>query len=348
MGIKVPPGIQRLFTAVLRVPWRAATLAAVFHFASSWLGLYLAGEALAMSTINMVYYYVTTATTIGYGDLSPQGPLGRFFGTFWVLPGAVAVFAWGFAKLLTRFSLSARKAALGMASYHKRTGHNLFIGFVQGQTRTLIAETDKGTATDVLCTVDDLEGKVPVGLDWVRAEQLSDAEALQRAGIKGAERVIVMTGNDETTTSVCLSIAGNWPEKAVVALFNEQSKANLIAKACPNIRTVVAPASMLLARAASSMHAETVVHHMLSNEKDDAIRCARVRIKDGMGMLYHDFQLRLITNAGITPIGLTPIDTGLTNLSPQGQVFVRNGDLLHYLGIPKFDAFDEHGHPISA
>ena len=345
--IKVPLMLRVVMMAVLRVSWRTATLASFLHFLSAWMALHLVGEAFAASSIDMVYYYVTTATTIGYGDLSPQTPAGRLIAAFWVMPGALAAFAWGFSKLITLFTLSARKTAMGLASYNKRTGHNLFIGFVLGQTRTLIAETDKGSDTAVLCTVQDLEGKLPEGVDWVRAEQLSDAEALERAGIAGAERIIIMTGDDETTTSVCLSIAGNWPNKEAVALFNEASKANLIAKACPKIRAVVAPASMLLARAASSPHAETVIHNLLSVHVDDALRCATVRIKPGMGMPYHDFQLRLITNAKITPIAVTHAETGKTDLSPQGEVFVRNGDIIHYMGVPKYHAFDENGSPIA-
>jgi hyperpolarization activated cyclic nucleotide-gated potassium channel 2 len=68
-------------------------LGCIFHYIGiseatdyNWLEIYhLYDEPWAIRYINSVYWAVTTMITVGYGDLSPQTPLERLFGVFFLL-----------------------------------------------------------------------------------------------------------------------------------------------------------------------------------------------------------------------------------------------------------------------
>ncbi|MSU91868.1 hypothetical protein GE300_20035 [Rhodobacteraceae bacterium 2CG4] len=320
--MQLPRILKTAVELAARMSWRTALLAAAAHFTTSWAGLSLAGEAIAGSAADMIYYYATTGTTVGYGDLSPASPAGRLFAAFWIMPGAIASFAWFLGQGISLTTTAARKAATGMASYEARSGHNVFIGYIPGQTETLIAETEPGHGRGVIITTQNLEARVPANLDWVRAEAHSDVDALRRAGIAGAARAILMIGDDDATTSACLSLAGSWPDTEVVALFNDRGKAELIDRTCANVRTVVAPASRLLARAACSQHAERVVDRLLSRQVDDALRTAPYGAEGLDVTTFGELQALIIANAGVTPIGVTYGEsgerTGRPRTSPSG------------------------------
>ncbi|CAD8152036.1 unnamed protein product [Paramecium octaurelia] len=68
-------------------------LGCIFHFIGqsedtsyNWLSIYgLYDEPWEIRYVNSVYWAVTTMITVGYGDLSPQTPLERLFGVFFLL-----------------------------------------------------------------------------------------------------------------------------------------------------------------------------------------------------------------------------------------------------------------------
>ena len=60
----------------------------VFHFIENW------------SYLNAYYFSVVTLTTVGYGDLTPTTPFGRFFTTLYIFVGVgiIATFAQAIVK----------------------------------------------------------------------------------------------------------------------------------------------------------------------------------------------------------------------------------------------------------
>ncbi|CAD8183738.1 unnamed protein product [Paramecium octaurelia] len=68
-------------------------LGCIFHFIAqsedpsyNWLTIYgIYDQPWQVRYINSLYWAVTTMITVGYGDLSPQTPLERFFGVFFLL-----------------------------------------------------------------------------------------------------------------------------------------------------------------------------------------------------------------------------------------------------------------------
>ncbi len=55
--------------------------------------LLMAGEHERVGLHAFAYYFMTTVTLIGYGDLLPGSLAGRYLAVFVLMPGAVALFA---------------------------------------------------------------------------------------------------------------------------------------------------------------------------------------------------------------------------------------------------------------
>src|SRR5688572_305338 len=90
-GNRPPPGksvilIGRLVRSMRRhmrrVSWTAVFVAYLAHLLVTWALLALAGESRLVAPDAYPYYYMTTATTIGYGDLSPSTTAGRYIVAF--------------------------------------------------------------------------------------------------------------------------------------------------------------------------------------------------------------------------------------------------------------------------
>lgn len=83
---------DRAFHAMADMHWRMLGGLILFHAVSSWLLLAIAHEAELHDPLTFFYWYATTAYTVGYGDLSPQGVGGRLVTALWIFPGAIAAF----------------------------------------------------------------------------------------------------------------------------------------------------------------------------------------------------------------------------------------------------------------
>lgn len=151
----------------------------------SWIG-----EEKLLSMSAWTYYYVTTAITVGYGDLSPASDLGRWFAALWLMPGSVALFAALIGKI-TQFVVEIwRKGMLGKDSFGNLRDHTLILGWHGEQTEKMVDLLcqDPLTASRpiVLCAIQDMENPLPERVHFVRGESFAYPALLQRAGVLGA------------------------------------------------------------------------------------------------------------------------------------------------------------------
>ncbi|MFT4789509.1 MAG: voltage-gated potassium channel, partial [Paraglaciecola sp.] len=58
-----------------------------------WLMMIVAGEEALTHPTDFIYWLVVTASTVGYGDLSPVTTMGKYFVSLFVIPVGLSFFA---------------------------------------------------------------------------------------------------------------------------------------------------------------------------------------------------------------------------------------------------------------
>ncbi len=83
---------KRIYFRVSGLSWDTVIALTAFHFGVSWGLLFLIGGENISSGDIFWYFYLISATTVGYGDYSPATEAGRMVTVLWVIPGGIALF----------------------------------------------------------------------------------------------------------------------------------------------------------------------------------------------------------------------------------------------------------------
>lgn len=241
------------------------------HMATSWILLQLAGEAALRSPVDFAYWYLTTATTIGYGDLSPQGGAGRIVAALFVMPGAVALFtaalARGFAGLAARW----RRRRAGQGGYSAMRDHVVLVGYHADRTPRMIAEilADARAREIVLVATDEMEVDDPT-YRFVRASSLTAPAELRRAGIEQAAKVVVYAASDAETLAATLAVTAVNRGGHVVCFWRDADTARLLNAHCPAVEVVLTPTVELVVKALSDPGSSRLIAQLASHTDDGA------------------------------------------------------------------------------
>ena len=130
---------QRVYVAIATLSWTVLGVCFLAHALLSYALFLTAGEVkLTDSAITFAYFYMTTATTVGYGDLSPGSEAGRLANVLVVLPGSIALFTVFLGKAVSSISGFWRRRLQGHGDFSERSGHTLVVGWQGMRSRRLI------------------------------------------------------------------------------------------------------------------------------------------------------------------------------------------------------------------
>lgn len=331
--------LRRAYVALAELTWSAVLLILVAHFLVSWLLLALAGEsALTDDAVGFVYYYMVTATTVGYGDLSPSSDAGRLITALWVLPGAIAIFTATLGKLLSGVSQVWRRNMKGLGDYRGREGHLVVLGWQDGTSRTLLElVADERTPDEPLPiliakSIDD--NPMPGEIDFVKAQRLADPQALERAGARGARSIVVRGENDDETLAAALVATTVCPSSHVVAHFEYQATADILSRQAARVETITSLSSELLVRSARDPGSSKVAKLLLSAASADT--AYSIRVPEGTQPLTYEqalHGLRKAYHATLVGIG----KDGTVDLNCLDDVTISSGDTLYYISDHRLD-----------
>jgi voltage-gated potassium channel len=263
--------LRRLYLAASELHPGVLVALLAAHMGLSWAMLQLAGEPDLRPPVDFAYWYLTTATTIGYGDLSPKGDLGRMVAALFVMPGAVALFTASLARFFSGLSAHWRRRRLGGADYSAMDGLVVLVGYDPARTPRMLAEirADSPGAEIVLVATEALEVDDP-GYRFVRAASLTAPADLRRAGVGQAGRVVVYAASDADTLAATLAVTALNDRGHVVCFLRDADTARLLNAHCPEVEVVLTPTVELVVKALSDPGSSRLIAQLASHTDEGA------------------------------------------------------------------------------
>ncbi len=240
------------------------------YIAISWLLLFLVGEKQLSSSFSTFFYYlVVTASTVGYGDHSPETALGKWVAALFIIPGGLGLFAIVVGRVATLFVSVWRRGMLGKRSLQMEQ-HILLLGWNENRTLSMLRmllHEEAGRRTIVLCTRSEIENPMPDKIEFVRVTSYTNAEEMARASLDKASCIIVDALHDDVTLTAALFAAGRNPNAHLLAYFDDEGLSDLLKLHCPNAECIPSVAIEMLAKSAVDPGSSLLHQELLSTDK---------------------------------------------------------------------------------
>ena len=341
MPAKLDGLLRRVYLAVADLSWIAVLFAALAHLLLCHVLLAMAGEtALTGSLPDYLYYYVTTATTVGYGDLSPQTPGGRLAGLLVVLPGSIAIFTALLGKAVADLGALWRRRMEGHGDYRNRMGHTVVLGWQGTRTRRMIELllVDRDDDERLVLVAKSLErNPLPDAIDYVRTDALSTQAALERAGVPSATSVIIRGLDDDETLAATLATVALASDVHIVAHFEDERAGSLISQQFPHVEAIGSLSAELLVRAARDPGASRIADHLFSAKLGDTAYSMLVP-EDTKPFTYFAALTGLKRLHGMTLVGVCDGSGGNFDLNCEDDRKIGPGERLYYISEARVDA----------
>ncbi|GGK70124.1 potassium channel protein [Haloarcula sebkhae] len=235
----------------------------------------LRDEFTNLSTATDAFYYtLVTASTVGYGDVTPQSQQAKLFGMSVVVLGT-ASFAIALGSLLGPAIEKRLSEALGNmtdAQLDLLENHVLVLG--HGDLTEPIIEELTGAIDFVVITPDtETATRLQQQDIAVLTADPSDEEPMQRAGIEEAAAVVAATNDDAQDALAVLTAQTLNPEVNIVAGATDRENIEKLRRAGAD--TVISPAvlggHLIVQSALGRKGMENIADHLLDvNDEDDA------------------------------------------------------------------------------
>ena len=322
--------IRKLYVDVGEMRWHVLAIATAVHATVSWKLLVLAKEDTLTEFSTFVYFYMTTSTTVGYGDLSPQTEAGRWVTIFFIMVGGIALFTSVIAKSIANISSYWRRNMDGLGNYSRLIGATVIVGYEPNRTRRMIDEVHAGSDQPekiVLMAgqnIPDPDNRV----HYVQATSLASEPDLRRAGVENAARVIVYADNDEQTLAAALAVAALNPAAHLVAYFVNAQSAQLLKKHT-RAECVVSTSVELVVRAMQDPGASLVMSALSSTTENATVYS--LRLPDGLKVSYLQADRYLQTTKRANLIAAKPPSEDHPTFNPGEDFVLSSGSQIYFI-----------------
>ncbi|UIP01121.1 NAD-binding protein [Halobaculum sp. CBA1158] len=249
----------------------AATAALVGSLAYGTAGTYALRDGFpSVSTpTDALYFTVVTASTVGYGDVTPASQLGKAFVISSLVLNVVS-FAVALGVLFTPAIEARLTSALGRMTENSLDileDHVLVLGYGE-LTEPILEELDDAAVDYVVITPDEAVGRALREREVnVLTADPSDENPLERARIREARAVVAATNNDAEDALSILTARQLNPEVSIVAASTDRENVTKLKRAGAN--TVISPATigghLIVESALGSSDSEAVAEKLLED-----------------------------------------------------------------------------------
>lgn len=221
--------------------WRLSLAIALFVFVTGWFTMWLAEPASNEITRpeNYWWWFLVTASTVGYGDYFPETAAGHVVGAY-VIVGGIVVLTILFTELASYIQTARSKRMKGTVALDL-SGHAVLLGYTPGRTERIIGELAADGRHDlVLCAWDDVaEHPLPERAEvrFVRGD-LTAVDVLTRACVHRAATVVIDGRDDNETLTIAVAVDHVNPRVHLVAALRDMSRAEHLRYVNPGVQSV--------------------------------------------------------------------------------------------------------------
>jgi voltage-gated potassium channel len=182
------------------------------------IGAWLFSLAESLPFTTGLYWAVTTATTVGYGDITPHNPIGRLIASL-VMLTTIPMLAAAFALVSGAAAAAGVRRILAMRPQFPDGTYRLVIG-ANPIVPALLAELSRAGIPVVL--VADVDPETVRDVHVVRGDP-TDEKTIARAKPAGAEQALITGDNDGDVLVSAVLLRKQAPELTVTALVSSPS-----------------------------------------------------------------------------------------------------------------------------
>ncbi|MBU2895371.1 potassium channel protein [Vibrio hepatarius] len=314
-------------------------LSVLYVVLSWWLLLFAGEEELIENRAQFIYYLMVTASTVGYGDLSPASDMGKWVVALFVIPGGLSLFAAVLGRAASGAIEYWRAGILGKRRV-RMENHILLLGWNGQRTIHLIRmlqHEEEGKRPIVLCCRSEIENPLPGEIGFVKVTSYTDTQEMALSNVTQASCIIVDNLEDDITLSAALYCSSVNPNAHLLAYFKDEALGHLLSQHCPKAECIPAVGAEMLAKAAvdpgsSALHQEllastrgmTQYSTLYPQDANDT------KVESLFTFIKKEYQATLIA-----------VDTGSgIKLNPKLSSPVSAGSRLFYIADERIEAFN--------
>ena len=242
-----------------------------------------------LSLLDTYYFLVTTATTVGYGDISPKTGFGKVFVTVYMVVGIalLGLFLGKVTEVMVDISSRRKRGLIRM----KDKIDLIITGYPSDdKVENIVAELrndDRYKDLGVVCVNNQLEEKpawmAALNVHFVKGVP-SDGSVLERAGIQTASTLLILANDsrriesDDLSTSVCAVVEKLRPEVRTIIekvrkdglLFEVVNADTVVDVAAPSVlaQEILDPGAIELQNAIFSTHTDGTQYNLVFSGSD--------------------------------------------------------------------------------
>ncbi|TKB44211.1 potassium channel family protein [Thalassotalea mangrovi] len=334
---------QLFLRQLLHLPWQGVLLLTLGYILISWILLSLSGEQVLIGDDNFIYYLMVTASTVGYGDYSPQTAAGKYVVSLFVIPAGLSLFGLLIGRVVGFFSEQWRKGVKGLKTLNF-DNHILVIGWNEARTMQLLKllkremqyHSDKQDIA--LCVRAEIENPQPEEIGFVRVLHFTSDDEMQRAGVSNASCIIIDTQDDDVTMTTALYCASKNPNAHTIAYFKDDRLGDLLKQHCPNIECMPSVGVELIAKSAVDP-GSSLLHHQLLDVGEGMTQYS-IQYQGTDTLKVKDVFLRLKEHYQATLIGISPNGYDTLQLNPELHHSIVPNSTLYYIADERLNNID--------
>lgn len=320
--------------------WRLPLVVAAAVFATSWLAMWLVEPAdnAISSPGNYWWWFLVTASTVGYGDFFPTTTLGHLVGGY-VIVGGIVTLTTLFTRVASYLQTGRGKRMRGLIALDGAE-YTVILGYRAGRTERMVVElTADGRNRIVLCAGHDIaEDPLPdqPEVQFVRGE-LTSADVMTRACVSRAATVIVDGRDDDEALAISLAVNHANPQVHLVVALREMDRREQLRYISPRIQAVHWHLPNLVTEEALDPGITEVYADLMSSGGAGNTYSAELP-KSLSGNTFGECQMHFGRQYGATVIALRA--GGRVLVSPPWDTAVESGSTLYYLAEHRIDQLE--------